>query len=245
MSASFLLEERMSVSRVLLAVALSLLLTQCNDPPFDNGDAGPDATSNTDNPNPATDNCTIHGWNCLQIGDCAKTCGTDQACVDSCASEGCDLAKTAFDDNKGCIIPNCWSSCTSGFSEDCLKCASEKCPDTMKTCTDNQCPVDCTNPPDGGSEENTPADGDGSAKPLGCSDLYSCIRDCLVETDWCIDDCKALGCTQSGQDLENLFDCAKANCDFFDCFRYTSDECLGCMKQQCADLWSTCGKNSC
>jgi hypothetical protein len=195
--------------------------------------------------------CVVIGQNCNQLGDCAKGCGTNETCDDDCASAGCNSARTAFANVKDCTIPNCWTSCTGGFNDDCMACSQEKCPAENATCLVDECPKVCNTGTDGGADAALADRSVDAGASLTCSGIYDCLGGCLAETQlFCIDPCRGRGCAAAQTAIDSVLDCADTSCKVVTgdnrCFmRYSTADCLACIQERCATQWTVCSAVVC
>jgi len=227
-----------------LTVALSCA-AQCDDGDSTATDASRDAAYVVDG------GCVVAGQSCDQIGECGKGCGTNQSCVDTCATAGCETARTAFGAVNDCMIPKCWTRCTSGYSSDCEACSREQCATEYNACAANQCPLVCAQPHDGGFDAAQPLPDAATPTPLSCTQIYDCMGDCIVETPlFCTDVCSARGCTAAQSALQAMLSCADTSCsdilaDDRCLTRYSTPECEACIQQRCAAAWQSCTEAGC
>lgn len=234
------------------AAATLLLLACCAV-----GCTRPSSSSGSVNTDPPDANvvldggCTIMGLNCSQVGDCSEACGTDEACVERCQNAACGSATDLFAAVRSCTIENCWSRCLGGATPQCLECSAQQCASQQDACNQHSCPVTCTTVGmDGGVTMDASSVGDAGVPKKNCAGIYACMGTCLVETPFlCIGFCKTRGCTAAGDTLDELLQCADAQCDTATddrCKdRYSTDQCQACLEERCSTAWAGCNQQVC
>ena len=232
---------------------LSLVLAGCNDPPFPIVPEG-GAPADT-GPGAADRRCwTVgssgpSGWNCLQIGECAKGCGTNLDCIVACKGKGCPEGKTAFENNSSCVQNKCLGSCLGGYSDACWACAKKSCPAETTACENQVCGggskgVVCaelgTPPP--------PPDGPSGGGSDSCATMRQCTSACLLSS--CVGTCRQTGCLAGLVALNDLFNCARTKCSLqcgalFDYPLLGSLLCKPCVEMSCLKEIAACDGTKC
>lgn len=231
---------------------LALALSGCDDPPFP---AVPEARPLADKGSTAGDRrCwTVgaegSGWNCSQIGECARGCGTNLDCIVACKSKGCPTGKEAFEKTSACVQAKCLGSCLGGFSEACWACAQKSCPADTAACEQQFCgggtPVAvCA---EMGSSPPPPPDGP-SGGSENCATMRQCASACLLTS--CVAACRQEGCPAGLAALNDLFNCARAKCSLqcgslFDYPLLGSLLCKPCVEMSCLPEISACDAQKC
>ena len=147
------------------------------------------------------------GTHCADFLDCAEACGTDQACVDGCATEHpeglsdyrdlyfcqCDDCTEECADLEGCQRPECG---VSYADPTCNECNEAACCAETKACTDDAACLACATDP--------------NADPAACAAnaLLQAMRQCNGGS--CVDECwTSCGFGNDGE----CGDCIHSCCD--------------------------------